>query len=266
MTVVLHDEGIKDIKIAIEKLAISYKKYTGKDPNKAKLEIIFKRGPITMANGEWSKLPYDKLTMDINKVIGYFKRSNLNWGVLGYGSTKGGLKELVKFAKTKLNPKQLSGENQDLKMTINNSVLVKKVDNVIGRITITVPDKSLGGKDIQSPALEKLGYVGLNSFKQKAGKLLEENELDSRIKDILENTAKLDDMVEEYSSVKEDKEEAPKEDNKKKQEDMKDTVKKALAKLKYTKQEINEVTNKLDFSKSVSEVIKQALGMLGKSV
>jgi hypothetical protein len=110
--ITLHDEGIKDIQVEINKLATRYKKYTKKDPNKAKLEIVFKRGPITMSNGEWSKLPYDKLTMDPNKVVGYFKRSNLNWGILGYGSTKGGLKELMKFAKTKLSPKQLLGENQ----------------------------------------------------------------------------------------------------------------------------------------------------------
>ena len=261
INVILHDEGIKDIKLAVEKLAIKYKKYTKKDPNKARLQIVFKRGPITMANGEWSKLPYDKLTMDPNRVLGYFKRSNLNWGILGYGSTKGGLKELIKHAKTKLNPKQLLGENQDLKMVINSSSLIKKGEEVVGRIIISVPDKSLGGTDIQSPVLEKYGYIGINKWKEQATKLLEENELDSHLKSVLNNEQKLSDIVEKYTP-KEGNNETDKGDNEE-QENKKD-VEKALAKLKYTKAEINDVIDKLDLSKSITDIIKQALNMLGK--
>lgn len=261
--IVVHDEGIKDIRIAIQKLAKRYKNYTNKDPNKAKLEIIFKRGPITMANGEWSKMPIDNLTMDPNKVIGYFERKNLNWGILGYGSTKGGLKELMKYAKTKLNPKQLLGEGQDLKMKISSSNLFKRGDKVIGKLVIIVPDKSLGGKDIHSSILEKNGYLGINSWKKKALEKLGSGELDHRLKELLNNKVNLSEELSEYSE--ESKQEAnPEQSEDLKTQEIMEDVKQALEKLKYRNSEIQSVMSKLDFSKGEGEAVKQALKLLVK--
>ena len=263
--VTLHDEGIGDIRLAIERLALRYKKYTKKNPSKAKLQIIVHRGPIVMSSGEWSKLPSEDLTMDPNKVLGYFKRSNLNWGILGYGDTKSGLKGLIQFAKTKLNPKQLLGENQDLKINIKSSSLIKKGDQVIGRIVIVVPDKSLGGEDVQSKVLEKYGYVGINEWKSKVASFLEENELDSRISEILNNEAKLLDPLTEYVDPKVETEEdkLDKEDKaiiKETEED----VTQALVKLGFTKSLIRRTLKELDLSKDPSTVIKEALKSLNK--
>jgi hypothetical protein len=257
--VTLHDDGIKDIRKAVDTLIARYKKITKKDPSKAKLHIVFKRGPITMSNGEWSKLPAGELSLDTNEVLGYFKLSNLNWGVLGYGDTKGGLKELIKFSKTKLNPKQLLGEKQDLKMTINKSYLFKEGDKISGKIIITVPDKALGGTDVQSPILEKQGYLGIEKWKAEALKLLKNTKLDSRLKDILENKAKLGDVVEKFESSEEETKPDDEKDN-----EVKGDTEKALLKLRYTKSEVNQVMGKLDLSKGTSEAVKQDLSLLKK--
>lgn len=254
-TIMLHDEGIKDIINEVTKLATRYRKQIKKDPSKATLQVIFKRGPITMANGEWSKLPYNKLTLDPNKVESYFKRSNLNWGILGYGSTKGGLKELMKFAKTKLNPKQLLGEKQDLKMKINKTGLFKKGEEVIGRIIITVPDKALGGTDIRSTVLEKQGYLGINSWQKEALALLGDDELDSRLKAFLKGEVKLSDIVEKH----EDK--AEENDSQEDKADKEDLME-ALQALGYKKTRINNIIGKVDMSKTTSEAVKHALNIL----
>jgi hypothetical protein len=140
--------------------------------------------------------------------------------------------------------------------------LIKKGEEVIGRVVISVPDKSLGGTDIKSPVLEKHGYLGINKWKKEAFNLLEENELDSRLKAILKNEVKLSDIVEKYDTPEEENNKDT--DSKNNEEDMKEDTKKALAKLKYTKAEINSIINKLDFSKDITDIIKQALGMLGK--
>lgn len=263
--VTLYDEGIKDIRLAIERLALRYKKYTKKNPGKANLVIVFQRGPITMSNGEWSKMPVKDLTMDPNKVLGYFKRSNLNWGILGYGDTKGGLKELMKFAKTKLNPKQLLGENQDLNMTIKPPQLLKKGDQVYGKIVIVVPDKSLEGEDIKSNVLEKYGYVGINSWKKKASSLLEENELDSRISEIINNEAKLTSIIKPYVDPNvETEEEKEESDNKAIIKENTDDVTQALVKLGFTKSLIRRTLKQIDMSKKSDVIIKEALRILNK--
>lgn len=258
-TVILHDDGIGDIRVAVQKLSDRYKKKFKKDPKDVRLLIEIKRGPIAMKNGEWSKkLPYEDLTLNNNKVISYLKRDNLNWGILGYGDPKGGLKELMKFAKTKLNPKQLKGENQDLKITINESILIKREGEIMAKIVLTVPDKGLGGKDIQSPTLEKEGYLGINKWVEQAVKMLGNSTLDKAIKDIASKDKNLTDII-NINEINEPSEQAE-ENNSNKEEAFE-----ALKKLGYKKGNITQVLQRTDNTKGTSEIVKEALTFLKKN-
>lgn len=237
--VTLLDKGLGDIKNTIAslvKLAIKkYPKSTKKSEKVAKnipLKIIFKRGPIVMKNGEYLKENVrglaETLTLNAVEVDKVLSRKNLNWGILGYGDPKGGLKELMKFAKTKLNPAQLRGDNQDLQLEINKYTVEKKDGKLQAQIIITVPDKSLGGKDVESKVLEKEGYLGINAWKQKAKEMLKENEpLDKAIIEILENKAKLTDMM-----VSEDEDNSSLEDSAYK--DIRDVIKDIMLELEDT--------------------------------
>lgn len=205
MNVTLLDAGIADIKNEINKLIkVAIKKYPKKTKKSEKiaskipLKIVFKRGPVVMNKNEWCKDSSlaENLTLDPVKVVAALSKKNLNWGILGYGDPKDGLAGLLKYAKTKLNPAQLKGDKQDLKMEINKSGVFEKDGKLQAKIIITVPDKGLQGKDIQNKALEKYGYLGVNAWIEKAKKgLNKQDALDKAILDLLNNEVKLDDLV-----------------------------------------------------------------------
>lgn len=194
----LLDQSLGDIKNKIEFLIKIYnKKYKKKykiPVNEVPLKIWFKRGPIVMKNGEWSKMDVSKLTLDRNKIVEFLSRKNLQWGILGYGNPKDGLKELLKWTKNHLNPAQLKGDNQDLKMEISGYKFLEEKKCAL--IQITVPEKGMEGKDIRNKTLEQEGYIGINKFKELALKKLNNtNTLDKALLDVLSGDVKLSDLM-----------------------------------------------------------------------
>lgn len=207
MEVKLLDSGLADIKNTLNKFArdVIIKKYKAK-PEKCKLYVVVKRGDIEMKNGEWLKKPSmysagndkTKVYLTQDDITRLFDKSNLNMGLLGYGNPKGGLKELAKWVKHNVSPKQIQGENRDLNMEIE-SVSPGR-GGKSAQIVIRVPEKGLEtSKDLGNTKLESLGYLGAKEWtKEQLGKIKDsDNKLDKVLIAILTGKAKLKDKVED---------------------------------------------------------------------
>ena len=207
MEVRLLDSGLADIKSSLKKFArkvIAGKKYKAK-PEKCRLWIVVKRGDIVMKEGEWLKNPKmywegnkPKVFLSDGDINALFDKNNLNMGILGYGNPKGGLKELVKWVKHNVNPKQLQGENRDLNIKIDDIKPGKKGKSA--QITLIVPEKGLEtSKDLENAKLKSLDYIGAKDWTNKElGKIKDsDKKLDKILVAVLTGKAKLKDKVED---------------------------------------------------------------------
>lgn len=205
MNIRLTDESLSEIKKKLYSLANICK--TNKvNPKEVPLKVRVVRGPINMDNGEWSKKPeaVKSLTLDIIKINDLFSESNMNMGVLGYGDPKKGLKELIKWVKHNVSLEKLKGENRDLKITINKCALrgfkknskgkLEKSGDVKAVLILTVPENAKGDtSDLENNTLEREGYLGIKTWKEKAVKMLKNTELDRCLKALISGDKSLED-------------------------------------------------------------------------
>lgn len=202
MEVRLLDDSLAEIKQKLKSVARVLENKYKQDPSKCKLYVIFKRGNIEMKEGEWLKNPSlaNKLELNEAELDKIFSERNLNMGVLGYGSTKNGLKELLKWAKHNINPEKIKGEKRDLNIKIEELKTNKEHDAV--KIVLRVPETGIDSReDLKNAKLEKLGYVGLKKWTKEQLDAIKDSEniLDKVIYKILTGDAKLTDKVEEVT-------------------------------------------------------------------
>lgn len=199
-TVRLLDASLSDIKGKLQSYAKIIEKQKKKDPNKVPLWVIVRRGDVEMKKGEWLKNPSlaDKLTL--TNFSNIFDEKNLNMGVLGYGSTKGGLQELLKWVKHNVNPKKLQGDKRDLNIKIEHLRPGKKGRKFGVMLELRVPEKGAeSSKDLGNVKLEEMGYIGLKKWlEDQLGELEKsDDKLDKVLYAVLKGDVDLKDKIEE---------------------------------------------------------------------
>ena len=202
----LIDEGLSDIKKRLVNL-IEKCNSMGVVSSKVPLKVRFVRGNLKMDNGEWSKNPEGatKLTLNINKIDQYFSEKNMNMGVLGYGDTGKGLKELLKWVEHNISTEKLKGEQRDINMHIVKCVLLgskrsTKKNPLRAVLVVEVPDKKVKG-DEEKTTLKILKENGYMSVKEWVNNALQEikyddDELSEYLISYFKGNIKLDTKIE----------------------------------------------------------------------
>jgi hypothetical protein len=202
----LIDAGLSDIKKELAKL-IEKCNSMGVVPTKVPLKVRFIRGNLKMDNGEWSKNPEGakNLTLNINKIDQYFTEKNLNMGVLGYGDTSKGLKELLKWVEHNISIEKLKGEQRDINMRVNKCVLLgskrsTKTNPLRAVLVVEVPDKKVKGDEEQDTLkiLKENGYIPVKEFITKALDDIkyDDEELSEYLTKYFKENLKLDNVIE----------------------------------------------------------------------
>lgn len=202
----LLDSSLSDIKATLDRygkkiLKGEVKGIKKKPLDQVPLRIVFHRGTIDLGNNEWSKSKTlaENLTMDNTVISKALDEKNLQMGILGYGSTKKGLKELLKWVKHNVTPEKLKGERRDLNIKIEHLKVDPKTKGGV-LLELRVPEKGAStSKDLEIIKLEQEGYVGLKKWTKEQLEVIKDsdNKLDKVIYKILTGEAKLEDKVEE---------------------------------------------------------------------